>query len=132
MIVKDLLERSNDTTIKLPHIIKFVMEQYPQRGELLKAQLSESKFKLVLNQFRKQIDPSLGLKLEKVCNRHFYSRFQFLGNVSYDERVYDSIISKKIYMEKYPYTPTATDMQDISKKLTEVSQDPISVSSKLS
>lgn len=132
MIVKDLLERSNDTTIKLPHIIKFVMEQYPQRGELLKAQLSESKFKLVLNQFRKQIDPSLGLKLEKVCNRHFYSGFQFLGNVSYDERVYDSIFSKKIYMEKYPYTPTATDMQDISKKLTEVSQDPISVSSKLS
>ena len=132
MIVKDLLERSHDTTIKLPDIIKYVMTQYPQKGELLKARLSEAKFKLVLNQFRKQIDPTLGEKIEKVCNRHFYSRFQFLGNVSYDERVYDSIFSKKIYMAKYPYTPTATDIHHISKKLTDVSQDPISVSSRIS
>jgi len=130
--VKDLLDRSNDTTIKLPDIIKFVMEQYPQRGELLKARLSEARFKFILNQFRKQIDPTLGMKIEKVCNRHFYSKFEFLGNVSYDERVYDSIFSKKIYMAKYPYTTTATDMQYISKKLTDVSQERISVSSKLS
>jgi len=132
MIVRDLTNKAKDSTIKLPHMIEFVMEQYPDRGKLLEAQLSESKFKFILNQFRKQINPTLGEKIEKVCNRHFYSKFQFLGNVSYDERVYDSIFSKKIYMEKYPYTPTATDMQYISKKLTEVSQDPISVSSKLS
>jgi flagellar biosynthesis protein FlhG len=132
MIVRDLMNKAKDSTIKLPHMIEFVMEQYPDRGKLLEARLSESKFKFILNQFRKQSNPTLGEKIEKVCNRHFYSKFQFLGNVSYDERVYDSIFSKKIYMEKYPYTPTATDMQYISKKLTEVSQDPISVSSKLS
>ena len=129
-IVKDLLDRSNDPVVKLSDIIQFVMEQYPKKGELLKARLGEAKFKLILNQFRKQIDPTLGVKIEKVCNRHFYSEFQFLGNVSYDERVYDSIFAKKIYMTKYPYTPTATDMQYISKKLTDVSEETISVSSK--
>jgi len=131
VIVKKFLDRSNDTSIKLPDIIKFIMEHYPKRGELLKSRLRESQFKLILNQFRKQTDPTLGVKIEKVCNRHFYSKFQFLGNVSYDERVYDSIFSRKIYMAKYPYTPAATDIQFISKKLTDISQVPISVSSKL-
>jgi MinD-like ATPase involved in chromosome partitioning or flagellar assembly len=73
---------------------------------------------MVLNQYRKQVDPALGQKIEKVCNKHFYSRFQFLGNVSFDERVHDAIYSKKIYITKYPYTHAATDLQNIAKKLT--------------
>ena len=55
----------------------------------------------VLNQFRKNLDPTLGEKVETVCNRHFYSSFQFLGNISYDELVLESVFSKKFYIHKY-------------------------------
>ena len=80
--------------------------------------LSEIEFKFILNQFRKQTDATLGQKIERVCNKHFYSKFSFLGNITYDEKVYDSIFLKEIYINKYPYTITAMDMQTILTRMT--------------
>ncbi len=126
-IVKRLIERSQNSTIQLQDIIEFIIEHYPEKGKSLQANLSGYKFSFVLNEFRRQVNPDLGEKIEKVCNRHFYSDFQFLGNVSYDDRVYDSVFSKKIYIQRYPYTPTATDLVHITKKMTENSQYSVSV-----
>ena len=98
----------------------------------MRNKLSEFKFRFVLNQFRKQTDRTLGNKIENVCNKHFYFKFQCLGNISYDEKVYDSIFSKKIYVNKYPYTVTAMDLQNISKKLTENKHNAIFPSLKIS
>ena len=72
-----------------------------------------------INQFRKNLDPALGDKIETVLNRHFYSSFQFLGNISYDERIHDSILSKNIYIHKFPYTTTAIDLKTIADKISE-------------
>jgi flagellar biosynthesis protein FlhG len=118
-IVKKLIARSKNATIQLRDIIEFIIEQYPDKGKTLQANLSGYKFSFVLNEFRRQVNPDLGEKIEKVCNRHFYSDFQFLGNVSYDDRVYDSVFSKKIYIQRYPYTPTATDLVHITKKMAQ-------------
>ena len=131
-ILKMYIDKSNDPTIRLPNIIEFVIEQDPDKGKLLRSKLSEYKFRFILNEFRKQINPRLGDNIERVCNRHFYSKFQFLGNVSYDERVHDSIFSKRIYMKKYPYTPTATELQHIARKITENIQDSTALSLQLS
>ena len=96
-----------------------ILKKYdPEKGRLLQNKLGEVQFKFVLNQFRKQTDSTLGDKIEKVCNRHFYSKFSFLGHVSYDEKVHDAIFSKDIYINKYPYSLTAMDLQNISKKIT--------------
>ncbi len=117
-IVAQFMEQSGGSGSKVSELMAFIMSNNRARGELLQARLRDFDFKMVLNQYRKQVDPTLGQKIEKVCNKHFYSKFQFLGNVSYDERVHDAIFSKKIYITKYPYTHTATDLQDIAKKLT--------------
>ncbi|MBW1912449.1 MAG: hypothetical protein JRI43_04630 [Deltaproteobacteria bacterium] len=39
--------------------------------------LGRFQFSFIMNKYRKQIDPKLGAKIERVYNRHFYSRFQF-------------------------------------------------------
>ena len=84
-----------------------------------------------MNEYRKQTNRTLGEKIEKVCNRHFYSKFQFLGNVSYDERVHDSVLFKNTFIKKYPYTQAATDLQDIAQKLLDIIQKSISLSPQL-
>jgi flagellar biosynthesis protein FlhG len=131
MIVKEFIEKSRDVTIKLADIIDYVIEHDPDKGKILHAKLTESKFKIILNEFRKQISPTLGEKIEKVCNRHFYSKFQFLGNVSYDDSVHHSVFSKGIYIKKHPYAPAATDLQLIARKLKEIGEPKISVSRQL-
>ncbi len=104
--------------VKSSDVLEALTEKDPAKGQLLLEKLSEFRFKLILNQFQKGIDESLGEKIETVCNRHFHSEFQFLGNVSYDERVHDSVLSNRPYVTKYPYTPTAQDLKDIADKLT--------------
>lgn len=126
-IVKEVLDDSRIGIIRWPSdIIDILIEQEPERGALLENKLGEYGFNIILNQFRRKSDSSLGGKIERVCNKHFYSKFQFLGNVGYDERVHDSILSRNIYINTYPYTVTATDLQNVADKISGNGQTPIS------
>ena len=82
-------------------------------------------FTFIINQFRKETDVTMGSKIEKLCNKHFFAKFQFIGNIRYDERVHDSIYSRNIYMNKYPYSITAVDLQNVAGKITKIHQDPV-------
>lgn len=115
--VKNAVFSPNKTTMKALDIIEIVLKHDPDRENFLKNKLSEFKFKFIINQFRKNIDATLGDKIETVCSRHFYSNFQFLGNISYDARIPDSIVSKNIYVNKYPYTTSSIDLKKIAEKI---------------
>jgi len=98
-------------------IMDAVAETDPEKGEMIRKQLTEYRLNFIVNQFRNTVDTKLGEKLEKVCNRYFYSTFHFLGNVCYDERVHESVYSKKIFINKYSYTVSAIDLSQIVKKI---------------
>ena len=133
LIVDEIRDKAKNAIIKSPSdIVDIVIKHNPNKGRMLRNKLSGFKFRFVLNQFRKQTDVALGTKIENVCNKNFYFKFQCLGNISYDDKEYDSIFSKKIYVNKYPYTLTAMGLQNISKKLTENGQNSILPSLKIS
>jgi len=116
--VKEVGDEADDGVVRSPlDIVDSVMRSDPARARVLQKELRKLKFKLILNQYRKHIDETLGNKIEKVCNRHFYSQFQFLGNIAYNERVHESIIARKIFVAKYPYTPTSTDLKNVGNKM---------------
>jgi len=117
-MVKEAVANPKNVAIKSPDIIDIVLKYDPDKETYFKNKLNEFRFKFIINQFRKNIDPALGDKIETVCNRHFYSNFQFLGNISYDERVYDSILAKNIYIHKFPYTTSSIDLKTIADKIT--------------
>lgn len=121
-IVSDLSSRSRDKVIKASDIVQAVLREYPQKGETLRGELNSLEFKFVINQFRNSVDKTIGFKIEKTCNAHFFSRFEFIGNISYDEKVHTSVVEKTVYVERYGYTLTAIDLMNISKKLTGAEQ----------
>ncbi len=125
-LVKEFIDQSEDVNIRLTNIVEFVKDGEPDKASLLLSKLSGFNFRFILNEVRNSTSPNLGDNIEKVCNRHFYSTFQFLGNVSYDKRVHDSVFSKTIYITRYSYAPAATDLNRIARKLTENAQDDIS------
>lgn len=120
-LVQDFMRITSQDDVRsssdIADVVEFIIEHDHTHGSILRQRLSEFQLKFVLNQFRKQTDSTLGDKIERVCNRHFYSRFHFLENIEYDDRVYDSIYLKEIYIAKYPYTATATALQNISAKI---------------
>ncbi len=112
-------------------ILKIVSKYQPDKKTYLKNKLSEFKFKLILNQFRKNMDSTLGNKIETVCNRHFHSDFQFVGNIRYDEQIHDAVFSKTLYIHKYPHTQSSNDLKKIAEKITR-NQRPTSLPKEIS
>ncbi len=117
-VAKKVANESGEGVVTSPlDIVDRVMKSDPSRAEALELALRQLTFNLILNQHRSHIDKHLGKKIETVCNRHFYSHFQFLGNIAYNERVCEAIMAKKIFVVKYPYTPTSTDLKNIANRL---------------
>jgi flagellar biosynthesis protein FlhG len=110
-------------------VMDVVLKYDPEKEAFLKERVGRFQFKIVLNQFRKNTDPSLGEKIKIVCNRHFYSPFEILGKVVFDERVIDSITAKELFVQQYPTTTAAMGLQQIAELLTRSQQAP-SVSEK--
>ena len=98
-------------------IIEAVLKHDPEKASYLKKSLSQFRFHFIINQFRRNGDATLGDKIQTTCNQHFYSAFQFFGNITYDERVSSSLLSKKIFIQKHPVAETTADLTQISKRL---------------
>lgn len=111
----DLSSVSAEQSFKL---IRHVRRIDPDMGRRLDDKLRSLKFEIIMNQVRKKDDPTLGQVIEKVCCRHFLSRFRFVGNIRYDDKIPDSAGSKTIFMEKYSYTRSATDLTCIADRLS--------------
>jgi flagellar biosynthesis protein FlhG len=115
---KDFSEDAMKPKMKPSDIIEIVLKHDPEKEALLRNQLSKFKFKFIFNQFRNNLDATLGTQFESICNRHFYSIFEFLGYVNFDGRIQDAIFSKTIYVHRYPHTQSAADLKNIAAKIT--------------
>jgi flagellar biosynthesis protein FlhG len=98
-------------------IFDLVSRTDPAKVPLLKAAVGRFRFHLILNQFRRSANNTLGESITAVCNRHFYSPFEFLGRIDFDEGVIDAICARKAYMDTLPNTPTATQLKQIGSRL---------------
>jgi len=130
-ILKEIDNNFEGGMITFTDLIEILRKHDPDECKSSQNIFNGFHFRLILNQFSKHTDVTLGSKIEKVCNKHFYAKFQFLGNVSYDSRVEDSILSRKAYISKYPYTATATELQNIARKIAENGQDRVLLSSEM-
>ena len=100
--------------LKSRDIIDIVLKYDPEKAQFLKTRIGRFQFKLILNQFRNKADISLGEKITRVCNHHFYSPFEFLGRVDFDERVMDSIYARKLHVKNHPATTTVMELKQIA------------------
>lgn len=119
--VKAAVLDADSNALKSQDIIDIVLKYDPEKELFLKERIGRFEFKMILNQFRKNTDTSLGSKIKTVCNRHFYSPFEFLGQVDFDERVIDSIYARKLYVTNFPATTTAVELKQIARLLQQTS-----------
>jgi flagellar biosynthesis protein FlhG len=119
----EVLEKGSKVGSSLD-IMDIVSNYDPEKEDFLKERIGRFQFKIVLNQFRKNTDPSLGEKIRIVCNRHFYSPFEILGRVGFDERVADSISERKLFVQQYPDNATATGLKQVATLLSHNQQAP--------
>jgi flagellar biosynthesis protein FlhG len=104
-------------------IIEKALKYDPKREPILRETLSRFQFGFVINQLR-TANSALGKNIETACNRHFYSKFKFLGDVNYDELVSMSVFKKTLFALRYPNASTSQALDRICELLI---QNPVHV-----
>jgi flagellar biosynthesis protein FlhG len=107
--------------LKAGDIFDLVSRKDPDNLSLLKTEIGRFRFHLILNQFRRSAQSSLGDNITAVCNRHFYSPFDFLGRVDFDEGVMDAIYTRTAYIDNFSDTSTAMQLKQIGNRLVATS-----------
>lgn len=115
--IENAANNPGQASAKSQDLIEAVLKHSPEKESFLRNSLNKFQFKFIINQFRRNSNTTLGEKMQTVCNQHFYSDFQFLGNIAYDERVAGSISSKKLFIKTNPVTTTTTDLKQIAHML---------------
>ena len=115
--VKAMVSDKRPNRLKANDIFDLAARTDPVNAAKLKTAIGRLRFNLILNQFRRSANSALGDNITAVCNRHFYSPFEFLGRVDFDEGVIDAIYTRKPYIENFPDTPTATQLKQIGSRL---------------
>ena len=123
-LAKAVVADKRSSHLKADDVINIVSKTDPANVPLLKEKIGRFRFNLVLNQFRRSADSALGDKIASVCNRHFYSPFEFLGRVDFDNGVIDAIYTRKSYIDNFPDTATAMQLKQIVNRL--MTQSPAS------
>jgi flagellar biosynthesis protein FlhG len=104
-------------------MMQLVKKMHPEIGIKLDNDFNAYRFKLVLNQLRKQDNTALGLNICKLMEKHLGFKIDFAGNITYDEHVHDAICQRASFLDRYPYTHTACDLRELSKQIIHSSGD---------
>jgi flagellar biosynthesis protein FlhG len=87
----------------------------PEEGRIIERILKAFQFKLVLNQVRRQDNPKIGVLICKIIEKHLGLNIQFIGNVSFDERVHEAVCRKESFIDKYRYSQATLDLEAVIK-----------------
>ena len=116
---KKVRHQSGDGSLNKPeHIISVVKKEHPEKYMLIKKDFTSFRFKLILNQLRKQDNPALGEQICKIIKKHLGFSVEFAGNISYDEHVHDAICQRVSFLDRYPHTRAANDLRELNRKMS--------------
>ena len=89
IICRDYLNNSKEPNItSFSDIMKFLRQYDDENSTSIESQLKDETIGLVLNQFRWQVDQEFGQKITKICNKHLYFNYHFLGTISSDNKAH--------------------------------------------
>ena len=100
------------------YLLDMLKEMDPEEGSNVERILRGFQFKLVLNQVRRQDNPKIGALICKIVEKHLGMKIQFLGNVSFDDRVHEAVCRRESFVEKYSYSQATLDLRLVLKGVT--------------
>jgi flagellar biosynthesis protein FlhG len=118
--------RNPETIIHNPeYLLDTLKDSDPEEGRIIETILKSFQFKLVLNQVRKQDNPKIGWLICKIIEKHLDLKIQFIGNVSFDERVHDVVCKREPFIEKYRYSQTTLDLEAVIRCIMGRKDEPV-------
>ena len=124
IICRDYLKKIKDSQIKsFSDVMNFVKQYDAENDANIENCIKDHKIGLILNQFRWQVDKNFGHELTKICNKHLYFNYHFLGNVSSDNKIGDATMKDRVFVNEYGYAKTATELYNVARVIADESYE---------
>jgi flagellar biosynthesis protein FlhG len=115
---KEVVLQFGDASINKPScMMQVVSRLHPELFIRLEDTVNSFKFKLILNQLRKQDNVDIGVQICQIIEKHLGLHIEFAGNVSYDDHIHDAICQRSSFLDRYPHARAATDLRELSKQM---------------
>jgi flagellar biosynthesis protein FlhG len=108
-------------------MMQMVKNNHPEIGVKLAGDFAGYRFKLVLNQLRKQDNAVLGGQICRLIEKHLGLKVEFAGNIAFDDHVHDAICQRVSFLDRYPYTRTASDVRELSNHIISSAGDQLQI-----
>jgi len=117
-LAREAEERNPLAKVTNPDLLLAIIEEMdPAQAEMLREELRSFRFKLVVNQFRKQDNPQIGAMICKIISRHLDLDMEFIGNVAFDDRVHNAVCKTGLFIDLYPFTQTVHDLRQCVRRI---------------
>lgn len=115
---KEVARQFGEDAIYKPNcMMQVVRRLHPEIFLKLDKDISSYKFKLILNQLRKQDNVAIGAQICQIIEKHLGIHIEFAGNVSYDDHVHDAICQRVSFLDRYPHARAVADLRGISRQM---------------
>ncbi len=115
---KEVTSQFGEDAVYKPNcMMQVVRRLHPEIFLKLDNTISSFKFKLILNQLRKQDNVAIGSQICQIIEKHLGIHIEFVGNVSYDDHVHDAICQRVSFLDRYPQARAVADLRVISKQM---------------
>ena len=124
IICRDYLNNATESYVaSFSDIIKFVRQYDEENNTRIEGYIKDERIGLILNQFRWQVDKEFGQKITKICNKHLYFNYHFLGTISSDSKIADATMNNRVFVKEYSDAKAATEINNIARAITEDSSE---------
>lgn len=104
-------------------IMKFVKQYDDENDTRIENYIKDETIGLILNQFRWQVDKEFGQKITRICNKHLYFNYYFLGTISSDNKIADATMNNRVFVKEYSYANAAIEIRNIARAIIEKSSE---------
>jgi flagellar biosynthesis protein FlhG len=124
IICRDYLKNAKKShSASFSDIINFLRQYDNENNTKIEDYIKDERIGLILNQFRWQVDNEFGQKITKICNKHLYFNYHFLGTISSDNKIADATMNNRVFVRECSYAKAATEIYNIARAITEESSE---------
>jgi flagellar biosynthesis protein FlhG len=99
-------------------LLDAIVKIEPTLGDTISNYLSSLDIKLIVNQVRTPRDRSIAQNMALAAKKYFGIPIDFLGSVSYDNKVRKGLLQKKPLTAYYPYSKVFEEISEITQKIS--------------
>ena len=119
-VLLDAWKRRHENGIKgFKGLISRMGERDDEVGERVRRDIAEFKIHLIVNQARNNQEAMVGNAVKSVCLKYFGINTLYSGYVEHDEFISRCVNRREIYLESYPASRCAREIERLTKNLLE-------------